>query len=61
MTKFSYWYDPDYYFPFGYRRTDGHLYQQLKGRKSWGPSVADMFYKSRQIPNTVLLLVGGAP
>jgi hypothetical protein len=61
MTKFSYWFDPDYYSLFGYRRTNGHLYQQLKGRESWGHSMVDMFYNSYQIPDTCLLLVGSAP
>jgi len=61
MTKFSYWYDPDYHYPFGYRRSRGQLCEQLKGSKSWGYSHLNMLDNSRQIPDTVLLLVGGAP
>jgi hypothetical protein len=62
MTKFSYWYQAGYYgYPYDYRRTDGLLYEQLKNNKAWGYSDPERFHNSYQIPDTCLLLVGGAP
>jgi len=59
MTKFSYWYQAGYSYPYAYRRTDGRLYEQLINNKVWRSSDPRRFQSSCQIPNTCLLLVGG--